>query len=72
MGMPAPRPPLVDVAGAAAMLGITVRHVRHLIAERRIPYVKVGHYVRFDPDELAAWIDQRRVPEGGVAHRVGR
>ncbi len=72
MGTPAPRPPLVDVAGAAAMLGITVRHGRRLIAERRIPYVKVGHYVRFDPSELAAWIDERRVPVGGVARRVER
>jgi len=72
MGATSPRAPLVDVAGAATMLGITVRHVRHLIAERRIPYVKVGHYVRFDPSELAAWIDERRVPEGGVARRVGR
>lgn len=71
MGTPAPRPPLVDVAGAAAMLGITVRHVRHLIAERRIPYVKVGHYVRFDIDELDQWIDDHRVPEAGCT-RTGR
>lgn len=67
-----PRPPLVDVAGAATMLGISVRHVRHLVAERRIPYVKVGHFVRFDPGELAAWIDERRVPVGGVARWTGR
>ena len=40
---------------------MTVRFVRRLVAERRIPYVKVGKFVRFDPAELEAWIDERRV-----------
>lgn len=72
MSTKVPRPSLVDVEGAAARLGISVRHVRHLIAQRRIPYVKVGHYVRFDPDELDAWIDERRVPVGGSARWLPR
>ncbi len=58
-------PALLDVEGAAEVLGVGVRHVRRLVDQRRIPFVKVGHYVRFDPREIAAWIDDRRVPEGG-------
>lgn len=54
-------PSLVDIATVAESLGVGVRHVRRLVAERRIPFVKVGHYVRFDPDMLATWIDERRV-----------
>lgn len=54
-------PRLVDIATAAEVLGVGVRHVRRLVAERRIPFIKVGHYVRFDPELLAAWIDDRRV-----------
>jgi hypothetical protein len=31
------------------------------VAERRIPFVKVGRFVRFDPGELDVWLDQQRV-----------
>jgi len=54
-------PELVDIATVATSLGVGVRHVRRLVAERRIPFVKVGHFVRFDPRELHAWVDERRV-----------
>ena len=52
---------LVDVGGTAERLGVTVRFVRRLVAERRIPYVKVGKFVRFDPVEVERWIDEHRV-----------
>jgi excisionase family DNA binding protein len=42
-------------------LGTSTRHVRRLIAERRIPYLKVGKLVRFDPDEINRWLDNSRV-----------
>ena len=38
------------------------RHVRRLVFERRIPFVKVGRYVRFDAHEITRWIDDHRVP----------
>jgi excisionase family DNA binding protein len=57
----AQRANLIDIARAAERLGVTVRYVRRLVAERRIPYVKLGHLVRFDPIELEAWIDAARV-----------
>ena len=48
--------PLLDVPGVATYLTISVRHVRRLVAERRMPHHKVGHLVRFDPDEIDAWL----------------
>jgi len=53
---------LVDIEWVAKHLGVTVRHVRRLVAERRIPIVKWGHLVRFDPQEIEAWIDDQRRP----------
>jgi len=47
--------PLLDINAVAARLNITVRHVRRLIAERRIPFLKVGKLLRFDPVEIARW-----------------
>jgi excisionase family DNA binding protein len=52
---------LIDITRAAERLGVTVRYMRRLVAERRIPYVKLGHLLRFDPVELEAWIDAARV-----------
>lgn len=56
-----PLPQLLDVKDVAEVLGVTVRHVRRLVAERRIPFLKWGHYLRFDPREIASWLEGARV-----------
>ncbi len=55
-------PQLLTIDQLDEQLGITVRHVRRLIAERRIPYLKVGGLVRFDPADIATWLDGARHP----------
>ncbi len=52
--------PLMDIKAVARRLGVPVRHVRRLVAERRIPFLKWGHLLRFDPAEIEAWLDQAR------------
>jgi excisionase family DNA binding protein len=67
--------PLLDVDAVAVALGVTTRHIRRLVGERRIPFLKVGKFVRFDPAELDVWLDQRRVtPErsASVSSAPGR
>ena len=59
-------PQLLTIDQLAEQLGITVRHVRRLIAERRVPYLKVGKFVRFDPTEIAGWLDEGRVRRSGL------
>jgi excisionase family DNA binding protein len=49
-------PRLVDIETLATSLGVSVRHVRRLVQERRIPYVKWGHLLRFDPTDVRAWV----------------
>lgn len=51
---------LLNIAEIAEYLGVDVRHIRRLVHERRIPFIKWGHLLRFDPDEIATWIDQHR------------
>lgn len=55
-----PLPTLLSVPELAAHLGVKERHVRRLLAERRVPFLKWGHHIRFDPDEIAVWLDQNR------------
>ena len=63
-GASAVLPRLLDIVELAEHLGVTERHVRRLVAERRIPFVKWGHLVRFDPNEIVVWLDHSRVPPG--------
>lgn len=58
---------LIGVEGAADQLGVPVRHIRRLVAERRIPYIKWGSRLHFDPVELDAWIERHRVPSRDVS-----
>ena len=55
-------PQLLDIDHLAQHLGTSQRHIRRLIAEKRIPYLKVGRLIRFDPAEIAAWLDRGRHP----------
>lgn len=55
-------PELVDIATLATRLGDSERHIRRLVAERRIPYLKVGRHVRFDAAEIVRWLDEGRRP----------
>jgi excisionase family DNA binding protein len=51
-------PVLLTIPDIARHLGVKERHVRRLIAERRIPFVKWGHLIRFEPGAIADWIGQ--------------
>lgn len=57
-----PQTPLVDIVEVARRLGVDVRHVRRLVAEKRIPFIKWGHLLRFDPDDLTSWLAGHRSP----------
>lgn len=59
-GEPANR--LMSLPQVAERLGVNERHVRRLVGERRIPFVKWGHLLRFDPVEVEAWIGAARRP----------
>jgi excisionase family DNA binding protein len=58
-------PNLLDIDQLARHLGTSHRHIRRLIAEKRIPYVKVGRLIRFDPAEIGTWLNESRVAKAG-------
>ena len=58
---------LIDIPALARRLGVGERFVRRLVAERGIEVIKVGRHVRFDPEVVEAWIEERRrAPERWV------
>ncbi|QGG97177.1 helix-turn-helix domain-containing protein [Actinomarinicola tropica] len=51
---------MIDLPAVAERLGVNERHIRRLVAERRIPFLKWGHLLRFDPDEIDRWLESAR------------
>lgn len=51
---------LLGVRELADLLGTNERFVRRLVAERRLPFHKVGKYVRFDPRHIESWLSEHR------------
>lgn len=52
---------LLDMETVARWLGTSIRHVRRLVTERKIPYLKIGHFIRFDERDVESWIDRQKV-----------
>jgi excisionase family DNA binding protein len=73
------RPPM-DSRQAAEYLGITERWLRRARAERRVPFVKMGKFVRYRPDDLDEWLDRQKIDDlaeprpgaGAASHVVSR
>ena len=61
-------PRLLDVPGLAERLGVSERHVRRLVAQRRIPFLRWSRLLRFDPNEVVAFLDEARVPPRSLSH----
>lgn len=52
---------MLTVPEVAERLGTSQRFVRRLIAERRIPYTKLGRHVRIEDTDVDAFIAAGRV-----------
>lgn len=52
---------LIDLPTLARWLGVTERHIRRLVSERRIPFHKWGHHLRFDPVDVREWLTEHRI-----------
>jgi excisionase family DNA binding protein len=57
---------LLSPQEVADRLGTSLRFVRRLVLERRIPFVKVGRHVRIATSDLEAFIAAGRVEAGSV------
>lgn len=54
-GTAATSTPLIDASAAGALLGVPASWVLAEARAGRIPHIRLGRYVRFDPDEVLDW-----------------
>src|SRR5579872_1967711 len=52
------KPRALVVSEVAALLNISARQVYKLVAEGRIPCLRIAGCIRFDPSALARWLRQ--------------
>ena len=58
---------LVDITGLAEELPFTVRYLRCLVAERKIPFIRLGHKtLRFDVEKVQKALERFEVKEVGA------
>lgn len=51
---------LIDAAEASGLLGVPATWVLAEARANRVPHVRLGKYVRFEPDALTAWWTSRQ------------
>ena len=56
---------LIDGRAAGRLLGVPHTWVLAQARAGRIPHHRLGHYVRFDPDDLRAWLQEKKHAPGG-------
>jgi len=56
--------PLVDANGAAQMLDVPASWLLSQARAGQIPHHRLGHYVRFDLDELITWLEHNQAGAG--------
>lgn len=51
---------LLDVDDVAALLNVPTRWVRQASRDGRLPCVRLGRYVRFDREDVLAWVEAQK------------
>jgi excisionase family DNA binding protein len=67
-----PFPPLIDARAAGRLLGVPHTWLLAQARAGKIPHHRLGHYVRFNPEDLAEWLRDTRITPAPGAHRLGR
>jgi excisionase family DNA binding protein len=55
-------PRLLNSRQAAECLAISLATIKRLVRDGQLAYVKIGHCLRFDPADLAAFVASQRRP----------
>ena len=51
---------LLSPKALADAYDVPLSWVYNHVARGTLPYIKLGHYVRFDPEEMRRWLTQQR------------
>jgi excisionase family DNA binding protein len=52
---------MLNVHELSKELGISESGIYQWISQRKIPFVKIGRTVRFDPEEISKWLSEKKI-----------
>jgi len=52
---------LIDIQEASKITGVSIPTLYKWVSQRKIPHIKMGRLVKFDPLKLDEWIKQQTV-----------
>ena len=52
---------MMDINQLADKLGMSVSGVYTWVNQRKIPFVKIGHLIRFDSNDIDQWLEEKKV-----------
>ncbi len=58
--------PLIDAKAASLLLGVPYTWLLAQARAGKIPHHRLGHYVRFDPNDLHEWLRETRGDEPSI------
>ncbi len=63
--------PLIDAKAASTMLGVPYTWLLAQARAGTIPHHRLGHYVRFNPDDLEDWLKDTKIEprSGSMSHQ---
>jgi len=53
---------LITVPILATKTGLSKKAIYNCVERGTIPYLRLGTAIRFDPKEIADWLEQRHIP----------
>jgi len=56
--------PLIDAKAASKLLGVPHTWLLAQARAGHIPHHRLGHYVRFNPEDLREWLTEHRISPG--------
>lgn len=64
--------PLIDARAASKLLGVPHTWLLTQARNGAIPHHRLGHYVRFDPDDLRTWLNDTKIDPHNSGLLAGR
>lgn len=69
--MDSPSSTLITPVQVSQMLSVKVTTVYSWVSKGHIPFIKLGHLVRFDPKDILNWVHkQKRSVQSGRSYKV--
>ncbi len=52
---------MLDIHELSKELKISTGGIYHWVSQRKIPYLKIGRNIRFDPEAIKQWLESKEV-----------